>query len=292
MAWEKKHIFGLIVAPLGALAIMSPARADLVAALLPTQWNSISNASPANSDGEGYHAFAGGGHETLLQFDFSSIPANATITSATLTMYMDRSPTSNPASQPVFVYRLTDSWGMGTSGLGQVDNGITGGGGMGYTATNNDAIWNDRFYNASNPSASTPWTTAGGDYVSTPSANALVGSGSATTGQQGVGGPLLSTWSGSGLASDVQAWLNGSNPNDGWILNDFATAANYPPSGSTFGSIQPRRFITPSNNLNGAGGTSDDRPYLTITYSVPEPAVLGITGMAGAVSLLRRRRRD
>ena len=93
------------------------------------------------------------------------------------------------------------------------------------------------------------------------------------------------------MAGDVQAWLDGSNANDGWILNDFATAANYPPSGSTFGSIQPRRFISPDNNLDGTAGTSDDRPYLTITYSVPEPAMIGITGVVGAVSLLRRRRR-
>jgi hypothetical protein len=286
-----KQKLTLAIVGLGIAGSLPAANADTTVALLPTQWNFISNVFPANSDGEGYHTFIGGGREALLQFDFSSIPANATITSATLTMYMDRSQISAPASQPVFVYRLTDSWGMGNSGLNQIDNGIVGGGGMGYTAANNDATWNYRFYNTSNPSASTPWTTVGGDYVSTPSANALVGSGFPTTGQQGPGGPLLSTWSGSGLAGDVQAWLNGSNSNDGWILNDFATAANYPPSGNTFASDQPRRFISPDNNLDGSAGNSDDRPYLTVTYSVPEPAVLGITGMAGAASLLRRRRR-
>ena len=189
-----KQILSTIVAPLGLLMTFSPARAAMVA-LLPTQWNFIASVFPTDSDGEGYHTFIGGGREALLQFDLSSIPSNATITAATLTMYMDRSQPSSPASQPVFVYRLTDSWGMGNSGLNQVDNGIAGGGGQGYPAANNDATWNYRFYNASTPTASIPWTTVGGDYVSTPSANALVGSGFPTTGQQGPGGPLLSTWS-------------------------------------------------------------------------------------------------
>jgi len=277
----------LVVGAAGLLAGVSPLGAAPVS-LLPTQWNFISNVFPTDSDGGGYHTFVGGGREALLQFDLSSIPAGATITSATVTMYEDRSQVSG--NQPIFMYRVTSSWGMGNSGVGQVDNDIIGGGGMGYAAANGDATWNYRFYNSTTPASSVPWTTVGGDFVGPASANALVGSGFPTTGQQGVGGPLLSTWSGAGLVSDVQNWLDGTNANDGWLFSDFANATDYPPSGNTFGSDQPRRFISPSNDLDGTSGRSDDRPYLTVTYTVPEPGSLGLMALSGL--LLRGRRRE
>jgi len=224
MMHKHYHILTIITAALGFLLTLSPVQAAPIS-LLPTKWNMISSVFPTNSDGSGYHTFVGGGRETLLQFDLSGIPAGATINSAVLTMYMDRSQVSSPANQPVFVYRATSSWGMGTSGAGAVDNGITGGGGQGYPVANNDATWAYRFYNATTPAASTPWTTAGGDYAATASAYSLVGSGFPTTGTPGPGAaPFSRTWSGAGMVADVQSWLDGLQANDGWLLTDYASA--------------------------------------------------------------------
>ena len=290
MQLSKKQLKG-IGAAVGLLVAASGARAASIS-LLPTQWNTISNGSyTANSDGSGYHIFAGGGREGLVQFNLSSIPAGSTINSVTLSMYMDRSSTSSPANQPIFMYRVSDSWGMGNSGANQVDNGVTGGGGMLYTATSNDATWNYRFYNSSTPSSSINWTNAGGDFAASASAYSLVGEGMASTGTPGAGGPLLTSWSGAGLISDVQNWLTGTTENDGWLMTDYANSTDYPPSGNAFASDISRRFISASNNLNGTSGTSNDLPYLTITYTaVPEPAMFGLL-TTGTLGLLRRRRR-
>ena len=156
------HRFWNVMAALGCLATLPSSRADTIA-ILPTQWNTIYNGAATTANGSGYHMFVGGGREGLLEFDVTGIPAGATITAATLTMYMDRSQVSSPANQPIFVYPVTSTWGMGTSAAGAGDNGINGGGGGGYAATNNDATWNYRFYNPASPGSSIPWTTAGGD---------------------------------------------------------------------------------------------------------------------------------
>jgi hypothetical protein len=274
--WNGNRRAGVVFGVAGFLTVAARLSAAPTA-LSPVQWNMIQNGSfTANSDGTGYHSFSGGGKESLLQFDFSSIPAGATITAATLTMYTGRSSASSP--EPIFIYRLTSTWGMGTSGVGQTDNGSSnGGGGTGYTVTNNDATWFDRFYNAAAPGSSSTWTTAGGDYVTGDSASAMVPVVSS--------GPALTTWSGAGLVSDVQNWLMGANVNDGWILNDFASTADFGPSGHTFGTDAGHRFIMPANSLNSTNG-----PLLTLTFTVPEPASLGLVGL-GAM-FIRRRRRD
>ena len=74
---------------------------------------------------------------SLIQFDLSSIPNNATVISATLGLYLS----SNTGSQTdvVEAHRLTRTWTEGTGG------------------TNTGATWN-RYNGISN------WTTAGGDY--------------------------------------------------------------------------------------------------------------------------------
>jgi hypothetical protein len=277
-----KTAAAVIAAALTGLLLCQPqADAQTTVTLTPTQWNTIFNSSPSNADGAGYHLFAGGGREGLVDYDLSQIPANAVIDSVSMSMYMDRSTAAG--GQSIFMYRLTSSWGMGNSGAGQSDQGVNGGGGTLFGASQNDATWNDRFYNASTPSASIAWKTAGGDYSASLSASALVGTGIASTGTPGPGGPLVTTWSGPGLVSDVQSWLTGLDANDGWILTDYASAVNDPPSGSALGTDGPRRFISPSNNL------SNDLPYLTIAYTtVPEPASIALLGL-GSMAMLSRR---
>ncbi len=137
---------------------------------------------------------AGSKRRLLLQFNLSSIPSDAVISAVTVTLNMTRAAGGLSGNQ-VF-YRVLNSWSQGT-GLGRGNVA----GGQGGQPVPGGASW------AFRQNFSLPWTTPGGDFSSLTSALNNVGS---TAG--------LKAWSGSGLVSDVQAWVNGSLPNNGWIL--------------------------------------------------------------------------
>jgi hypothetical protein len=209
----------------------------------------------------------------LLQFDLSSIPAGATITSATLTMYADRSQPAS-GSQPISIYRMTTGWGQGTSDGDGSATGSAPGGGSGGHATANDATWLYTFYNPANPTASPAWTNQGGDgnYLSTASASTIIAAVSGT--------PTAYTWSGSAVTADVQAWVANSSANFGWMLQGDETVND-----------SAIRFESPLNSNSGAGTTLNARPYLPVTYSVPEPASMLVISVCGVALMARRRRR-
>ena len=155
----------------------------------------------------------------LLQFDLSSIPANATITNVKLTMEMVKTPAGSGA-RTISLHTVTKDWGEGTS-----NDGSGGGSGNGASATTNDATWLHNFYNTST------WTNTGGDYAATASGSASV---------DGLGSY---DWTSAGMITDVQNWLNGTTSNFGWAVigdesvlkttkhfasKEDATAANRP----------------------------------------------------------------
>ncbi|GAB5554095.1 MAG: hypothetical protein Sapg2KO_36860 [Saprospiraceae bacterium] len=146
-----------------------------------------------NSNGGGDDLFTGRTNQgnlrrTLIQFDLSTIPSGATITDAQLKIRGSRQ-----AANAVAIHRLMADWGEGTSVA-------TGQGGQGASPTNNDATWNFSFFNT------TSWSTAGGDFMPTASATADVSSGS------------TSNWTGANVVADVQAWIDDSATNFGWII--------------------------------------------------------------------------
>jgi len=148
------------------------------------------------SNGAGPHFFVGRTNQGtgsirrgLVAFDLSSVPAGATITSATLTLSVTKTITLPTTIQ---LNRVVHSWGEGTS--------FTDPGGTGTFATTNDATWKHRFFSATN------WDNLGGDFVAVASASSAV---------NGLG---AQTWSGPGLVSDVRAWLNTPASNFGWEL--------------------------------------------------------------------------
>jgi hypothetical protein len=158
------------------------------------------------SDGIGPHLFAGRTNQGsgsirrgLIAFNLSSIPAGATVTSATLTLNASK---SNSASTVIELHKVTKNWGEGTSNAGDP-------GGGGATATTIDATWKHTFFNTQT------WTILGGDFA---------GSGSATSSFTGLG---LRTWSGAGMVADVQSWLASPSSNFGWeLIGDESQAAS------------------------------------------------------------------
>lgn len=227
-------------------------------ALNPSKDNSIYSEG-ALSNGQGVNLFAGNNgtgatRRALLAFDLGAIPAGATVESVSLSLFLTVA--SSSTAQTVTLSRLTADWGEGSSLA-------SGNGGGGAAAATGDATWLDSFYSASTPTA---WTSPGGDFAATPSASTSVTVSSA-----------FYTWSSAGLVADVQAWVNGTASNDGWVLR-----------GNESGSGTAKAFAS------GEASTPSQQPLLTITYTaVPEPGTLGIglavLVLAAARSRARRR---
>lgn len=192
MVFSTRQILVAAVALLGSVA----ARADQVV-LVPPLDGTLYEADPAiTSNGLGSHFFVGINatsfkHRGLLAFDFSSIPAGSTITSASLSLSLDR---AHGSSLAISMYRVTTAWGEGTSNAGTANDGA------GAVVTPGDVTWIHSNY------PNTLWTTPGGDFVQTASATTTVS------------GVNFYTWSGPGLVSDIQGWLANPASNHGWLM--------------------------------------------------------------------------
>ncbi len=212
------------------------------------------------TDGGGHHIFAGKTgsladmaiRRALIAFDIAgALPADSTITGVTLTLHLTRGRIFGPTTE-ASLFPLMADWGEGTVKA-------SGPEGVGNPAAVGDATWTQRFFGGGN----TTWSVPGGDFRPTASATTEIGFLSDET-------PVLYTWTGSGLVSDVQSWLDSPQTNFGWMLrNDEAI-------------IRGAKRFASSENPDFA-----IRPALAITY-VPEPAAAGLLG-AGALLLLRRR---
>ena len=122
----------------------------------------------------------------LLEFDLSTIPAGATITSATLQVEASGKTGTIPDSSVINVYEVTEAWDEGAGGM------------------NNDATWNER-------QTGTAWGGGpGGSFDGTALASLTV---------SGLGGH---TWDITDLAQD---WQSGDKTNNGLMLasNDLGT---------------------------------------------------------------------
>ena len=111
----------------------------------------------------------------LLKFDVSSIPASATVTSATVEFTLVECRNGTP-TKSIEVHKLNRAWGEGAK------TGIDG-----TTATSGESSWTYSSY-------STQWTTPGGDYDSTAADTKPVGS---TTGTK-------YTWN---ITNIAQGWV-------------------------------------------------------------------------------------
>ena len=148
------------------------------------------------SNGQGIYFFVGmtidaGLRRGLIAFNLSAIPANATITGATLSMFLSK---THGGSAVVSLSKVLRDWGEGASNAGEP-------GGAGIQAEAGDATWIHTFYDTSF------WITPGGDFSPTLSATTAVSTVNTTY-----------TWSGSGLLADVQAWVSNPASNFGWVI--------------------------------------------------------------------------
>ncbi len=121
-------------------------------------------------------------YRPLLQFDLRDVPANSTVTNATLSLHTDLMPPAQTVA--VEVHRATSAWREGT-GLGE--------------CTGDGATWTET-------EAGVNWKAAGGDYDPTVIA-------SKTHYATDVEG-----WDAFNVASAAQAWVSGQAPNLGLLL--------------------------------------------------------------------------
>lgn len=206
------------------------------------------------SNGVGAHLFAGrsgsaGALRTLrsvIDFDLAGLlPSGAVVEDARL--ILTQNTPRFRIDGTVALHRLERAFGEGTSDAPMGEGG-------GTASTTGDATWTEAILGTSS------WTTPGGDFDPTASAQADV-----------LGVTL--EFSSASLVSDVQAAVDGDALFFGWLLKltDETLAA------VRFGSFQ---------NPGEAA-----RPQLVIEYSViPEPGTAALVGL-GLLGLAARRRR-
>lgn len=166
----------------------------------------------------------------LVQFDLSTIPANATIQTVVIKLFVVK---GRADTMDLKVHRVTNSWGEGSS------NSF---GGAGGAAALNDATWVSRFFGTS-----LKWTSQGGDYLSTISASKMLSE----------EGNVSYEITDAQLVSDVVFWLNNPSLNHGWLLEDDTalSAKAIASRQNTNAAIRPQLIIqwTPQNTATDSG---------------------------------------
>jgi hypothetical protein len=186
-------------AVIGAACLLTSIATGQTATLTPIRDNTIyeSLSGQQNSNALGVYLFTGltaanERRRALVQFSLASVPAGATVTSAALTVYVDR---GSASTQPITLHRVTSSWGQGTSSASLP-------GGQGTAATPDDPTWNFSHFNT------IEWHSYGGDFVPESSSQVVVGAAEAS----------YTFDSNATIVADVQAWLADPSQNFGWII--------------------------------------------------------------------------
>lgn len=212
----------------------------------------------------------------LIQFDLAGIPANATITSATLNLRVTKVSGEPEASttRHFWLIALKDivpsKWGEGGT-----ENTTRPPSGQGVQAVEgrDDTTWYYEQYK------NVPWPS-GKEGAIGPDPRVLpldddvgtaVGTGAVSWTKNQTSDQMI---------KDIQAWVNGTLPNEGWaLIGEESTAASAKGSKREFASM---------NHAN-----SSYRPGLTVTYTVPEPATTALCLVAAlaATAVAGRRKK-
>lgn len=143
----------------------------------------------------------GGVGRMLVRFDFSAIPAGATITSVELQVTVDREASGGGTGVDHTLRRVLVDWGEGVKS-----------GQRGAAATPGEATWQARQFSTASWSA--PGGAVGADFSDTVSAVRKLN-------DSGVY-PFSST---PALVADVQGWLANPASNFGWVLQSTAESS-------------------------------------------------------------------
>jgi hypothetical protein len=251
--------------------------ADVIVNIPALQDATLFGGSAADNSSSGPGMFVGSDGQGrpkrgLIEFDIPAyVPSNATITSAVLTLYLGQvagsggGSSGDPTPRTIRLFDVTTAWAGSTNGTTGFPGPGFGGTGQGFPANIGDATWNDAKYNT------IPWNTpgGGGDFVSTESADTVVGQSLNAAYNWGSTAPMV---------SDVQAWLDGTSPNYGWLLKNDSEALL-----TTF-----RAFYTREGAIEQ--GVPQFAPDLTVAYLVPvsEPPALGLM-VVGALIIISLR---
>jgi len=228
--------FCTILAVLSVVA--NVVRADITTNLPASADTSLLESNPDNNLGALSEIPDGSMHSlgppprsrALFKFDLTQIPADATISAASLTIQVVKKPTLGVGSS-FDLHAVLQDWGEGVGSAVSFSQ-------TGDPANPGEATWNNRLH------PSTAWSAPGGaadvDYV---------GAASATTFMNDVGPYTFG--SSAGMISDVQSWVNTPSANFGWMLISQSEGTAY----------TARRIASREDTINP--------PFLTITYTAP-----------------------
>lgn len=176
------------------------------------------------SNGSGYNLLLGtdslnNKRRILIQYDFSQIPTNATITNVLLKLESG----SFYSNSLVSCHRVLSNWGEGMSNAGTNYY-------FGTSPMTNDATWIHNFYNSS------LWNIPGGDY-------SPIFSDTLTLGNLG---PHY--FSSQQLVNDVQLFYDSVHLNHGWVIigdeNNINTLSEFHSRQSSIIQLHPDIIIT------------------------------------------------
>jgi hypothetical protein len=220
----------------------------------------------ALANGGGQFLFAGLAsgvtkRRALLEFDVAAaIPAGSRIVDVELRLVSSRSTAVAPTTATV--HRVLADWGEGTTAAPAGEGG-------GGPAAVGDATWLHTFH------AATFWSSPGGDFDPAPRASTAM--------------PVLGAFTFTKteeLIADVQYWLTGRLPNDGWLVrtpeNTGDLARRIDSRSNTIAANAPQLTVTfvPPGNIQGFGTGCLTSAGVPLVQTMAGPAVQG-----GAVTL-------
>jgi hypothetical protein len=207
--------------------------------LIPSADTSLIEIAPTNNNGGQAWLLSGKIQNdvyrvrALMKFDFSTLPTNAIVLSARVTIEVTRQPGDGLANAPFGLYRMLRSWGEG-------DKVATTVPGQGLPASPGEATWGHAFFPTN--AWSVPGGASGVDFSDVESTFQFI---------YGTGQSPYRFESTPELVADVQGWVNNPQINYGWMLlcDDEATI------------FTARRF--------GSREDPNAPPLLEIEYFVP-----------------------
>lgn len=202
-----KTPFSVFLSGICVAVLSLPTHSLAAVATLTASADTFINSGRSNNNAGGHAWFdagrdgVGGVRRGLLRFDLSSIPPGSTVTSAEVQLTVVRVPGAGPVNSTFDLFRLLADWNEGN----KVGNN-------GTTASTGEATWNARMRNVAN------WTTPGARNDAAANVSASTSVGTAFNARY--------TWSGPGLVSDVQLWVDNPAQNFGWLLTSRSESAS------------------------------------------------------------------